>query len=449
MPEFDEYGQIIPESKQVPDIPPMDPSKRPQPPQRTTSSATPPAPPPKKKGDWSGILIGIVVGVFICIGLFVGILMLPTADDSEKGVVTTPPTTVPIAGEADTINTTITVAYGSEKQAWLEDAKARFETQHPTITVDLVAAGSQEIVNNVIDGQLQATAVSPASTVQIRLLQNGWRARNNGADIVTEDSTQSLFITPLVLVAWEDRGSVLWPDGSSSAAIWANLHDVLNNDQGWAAFGQPAWGKATFAQTSPETSNSGIQTILLMAYDYHKKTSGLTVDDIRDPGFQAWFANIQRHSQIGKSTGFLMDDMIARGPDGYDAVAVYENLAIGKLNNALSRWNQPLRVYYPPSNILSDHPYAILNAPWVSDEQRRAAEQFGEFLRSTEMQQRALTYGFRPAHQNIAITETFNKYTAMGIQVEIPTVDVGIPPADVLIELINLWSATHPESAQP
>ncbi|NJO85054.1 MAG: ABC transporter substrate-binding protein, partial [Blastochloris sp.] len=129
-----------------------------------------------------------------------------------------------------------------------------------------------------------------------------------------------------------------------------------------------------FGQTSPETSNSGIQTLVLLAYAYHNKTTGLSLADIRDAGFRAWMGDMQQsvaNNGYPNSTGNLMEDVMRRGPSQYDFIVVYENLAIENIER-VQPWGT-LRVYYPPANILSDHPYAILDAPWVAPEQRAAA----------------------------------------------------------------------------
>jgi ABC-type sulfate transport system substrate-binding protein len=101
-------------------------------------------------------------------------------------------------------------------------------------------------------------------------------------------------------------------------------------------------------------------------------------------------------------------------------------------------------VYYPPATIISDHPYAILNAPWVSSEQRAAAARFRDFLLSREIQELALQSGFRPADPGIAIqtddpNNPFNRYAAFGVASDI-TQQVVVPPADVLNALIDVWT---------
>lgn len=341
---------------------------------------------------------------------------------------------------------TISVVYGTEKRDWLEAAVARFAATHPTvngraITVALEGVGSRETVLRIVQGDLQPTVISPASSLQVELLRNEWQTRT-GQTILHEgsDAPQPLVITPLVVVAWEERANVLALDDPTQ--LWQNLHRLLADEQGWGRFDRPEWGFARWGHTNPATSNSGMQTLVLLATAYHEKARDLTPADILDPGFQQWFADFARSvPEFPDSTGTLMEDMLRFGPSKYSFVIVYENLAIENFGTAQGRGG-PIRTYYPPANILSDHPYVILNAPWVTPEQRQAAAQFRDFLLGTEMQTLALMqYGFRPGNPTIPLATAdspFTRFSDNGIQVDIAqTVDV--PPAEVLQELLDLW----------
>lgn len=340
---------------------------------------------------------------------------------------------------------TITMAYGTEKEEWLQAALERFQAEAPRvggrpIEVEIQGIGSRDMVNRIIQGELQPTVISPASMIQVRLLEGEWQARNNTSILHSSgDAPQPLVVTPLVVVAWEERAQVLELDQPEQ--LWENIHDVLADPQGWGAFGQPEWGLAKFGQTNPETSNSGIQTLVLLAYGYHNKTDGLSNADILDADFQAWLDDVQEAVlEFPDSTGTLMEDVVRFGPSKYDFVVVYENLAIDNIETAQGRWGT-IRVYYPPDNILSDHPYAILNADWVTADQRAAAAVFRDFLLSDEIQELSLQYGFRPASPDVAFDSPdspFTRFESYGVQTNINRAVV-IPPAEVLNELINLW----------
>ena len=76
-----------------------------------------------------------------------------------------------------------------------------------------------------------------------------------------------------------------------------------------------------------------------------------------------------------------MREMVLKGPSSYDALLVYESVAIDYLKNAEGRWG-PIHVIYPEYNAWNENPYYILNASWSSDDQRKAAQAFLDFLLS-------------------------------------------------------------------
>ncbi len=91
----------------------------------------------------------------------------------------------------------------------------------------------------------------------------------------------------------------------------------------------------------------------------------------------------------------MMRDMVLRGPSTFDGLLVYESVAIDYLKSAEGRWGE-LRVVYPKRNMWNDNPYYVLDVPWSSADQRKAAERFLDFLLSVPVQQRSLEHGFRP-----------------------------------------------------
>ncbi|MCG8349313.1 MAG: substrate-binding domain-containing protein [Chloroflexales bacterium] len=344
----------------------------------------------------------------------------------------------------------VSIAYGTEKREWFEEAKRRFEATSPRvggrpIEVQLQGVGSREIVFEIVQEQRQPTVVSPASSIQIELLHHEWQKRKGTSILLSgDDAPRPLVLTPLVMVVWEERANILWPNGPRN--FWDDLHSALRNARGWEGLGGDVrWGPVKFGHTSPETSNSGMQTLVLMAYGYYDKSRDLTIQEVNDARFLEWLQQIEQAvAAPAPSTGVFMENFVRQGPGGYDFVMIYENLAIQNADAASRLWG-PIRVYYPPATIISDHPYAILNAPWVSSEQRAAAARFRDFLLSREIQELALQSGFRPVDPEVSIqtndpNNPFNRYAASGITPDI-TQQVVVPPAEVLNELIDVWTA--------
>jgi ABC-type Fe3+ transport system substrate-binding protein len=344
----------------------------------------------------------------------------------------------------------VPVLYSTEKAEWMDEAVRRFGATHPRleghpIELELKKMGSREMYLTVLDGTEQPALISPASSLQIRLLEDLSASRFGAPVVDPRDpaNCRPVLETPVVLVAWRDRAQVLWGD-DPNGSLWLRLHDALTDPRGWEAYGHPEWGYIKFSHTNPLKSNSGFQTLLLMTYNYFGKTSGLTGADIlSNEDYQRWLIEFESTiSKFGDSTGTYMQEIVAYGPSLYDLVAVYEATAIEQAENAVGRYGQ-LQVYYPPATHLSDHPFCVLEADWVTPQQARAAQMFIDFLTSRELQELALLeHGFRPVHPDISLDQAgspFQRYAANGIRLDLPP-EVETPPGSVLNTLLDFWT---------
>jgi ABC-type Fe3+ transport system substrate-binding protein len=344
----------------------------------------------------------------------------------------------------------VLVLYSTEKAAWINEAVTRFEATRSTvdgrpIQLELKKMGSREMYLAVLDGTEQPDLISPASMLQISLLQDLSKSKFGTALVNPADQEicRRVLLTPVVIVAWKDRADVLWGD-DPNGGMWLRLHDALTNPKGWEAYGHPEWGFIKFSHTNPLKSNSGFQTILLMTYNYFDKTSGLTGADIlSDADYQRWFTEFEGTiSNFGDSTGTYMEEIVAYGPSLYDMVAVYEATAIEQAENAVGRYGE-LQVYYPPATHMSDHPFCVLQAEWVTPEKARAAQMFVDYLTSREMQELALLeHGFRPVDESIPLDQPgspLQRYAVNGLQIDLPP-EVEVPPGNVLNTLLDFWA---------
>ncbi len=84
---------------------------------------------------------------------------------------------------------TISIVYGSEKKEWLEPLVAQYNaannktSEGKLIEVQATAMGSIESVRGIIEGTLQPTIWSPASSVYIPVANAEWR-KTHGDDLV-------------------------------------------------------------------------------------------------------------------------------------------------------------------------------------------------------------------------------------------------------------------------
>jgi ABC-type molybdate transport system substrate-binding protein len=340
--------------------------------------------------------------------------------------------------------TEIEVVYSTEKKDWIEAVTAEFVKAHPEIKVTLVGKGSIEAAQLILDGQLKPDVWSPADTMVLNMLISDWQTKYHANIVATagEDAAQPLLLTPLVFVAWEDRANALLK-GSGSIS-WTTIHKAVVSPKGWLAVGgQGRWGFVKLGHTDPTKSNSGLQALYLMSLEYWNKPK-LNVEDLLDQKYQDFVKGVEKGvSKFESSTGTFMTDMVRFGPSKYDISVVYESLAISQLADAAGRWGK-LKVYYPATTIWSDHPMALINGDWVTQQQKLASRQYIAFLRAKPQQQRALEFGFRPADTSVKIVTSdaqnpFTRLAADGITVDVPPA-AQTPEGPVVRNLMMMWT---------
>lgn len=338
---------------------------------------------------------------------------------------------------------TISIVYGSEKEAWLEPLVAEFNdaaytTEDGTrITVEATPMGSIESVRAIVDGEIQPTVWSPASSVYLPVFNAEWR-KTHAEDIVDPNSND-LVLSPVVIAMWQPMAEAIgWPDEPIG---WADIAELAASDEGWEAYGYPEWGTFKFGHTHPDFSNSGIVSIIAEAYAGAGKVRDLTLEDLGDEQTIEFMRGVESAIiHYGTSTGFFARRMFERGPSYLSAAVMYENLIVEqetkRLNGEVAQL--PVVAIYPKEGTFwSNHPYGVLNAPWVSDAQREAAGIFEDFLLAEPQQRTAIEYGFRPAVPNIALTSPLD--ANHGVDISQPQTVLEVPSAEVIAGIQDLW----------
>lgn len=337
----------------------------------------------------------------------------------------------------------IGIAYGTEKQRWLEWAVQEFEKTRDgkRIKVNLIPMGSLEGAHALLNGDQRINVWSPASALYKDTFIQEWQVKYSQNPIVKEEP---LALSPMVFVMWEERYQAYVQ--KYKTVSFATVAQALQEKGGWDSIAQkPEWGLFKFGHTHPNESNSGLMTIVLAAYSYQKKTRDLQLKDVVDVGFQNWLQSFERGvSGLSNSTGNMMKEMVLKGPSSYDALFVYESVVIDYLKNAEGRWGQ-LRVIYPEFNAWNDNPYYIIDASWSSKDQRKAAETFLTFLTSETIQKESLTHGFRPANPSVPVKfpeSPFVKYADYGVRVDLAKI-CEPPRAEVVSNLLQSWQRSQ------
>jgi hypothetical protein len=186
-------------------------------------------------------------------------------------------------------------------------------------------------------------------------------------------------------------------------------------------------------------------SLIIMACEYHDKATGLGMADILDPKFQSWMDTTEAAvTGMSNSTGTMMKEMVLKGPSAYDAVLVYESVAIDFLKAAAGRWGD-LQLVYPQRNLWNDNPFYVLKASWVSPAQRQAGEAFLAFLMDEPAQRQALIHGFRPGNPNVPVLfpeSPFELFQRNGLRNDISAI-LETPKAEVVSNLLQSWQRSQ------
>ncbi len=212
---------------------------------------------------------------------------------------------------------TVSIVYGSEKQAWVDPLIKQFNdarnktSDGKTIVVEGTALGSIESVRGIIDGTLQPTVWSPASSIYIPVANAEWKKSH--ADDLVIGTPKDLVLSPVVIAMWRPMAQALgWPD---KALGWQDIAALATSPDGWTSYGHPEWGQFKFGHTHPAYSNSGIVSIIAETYAGLGKQRDLTQSDLQSPELIDFMSQVESSViHYGTSTGFFGDRMFQRGP---------------------------------------------------------------------------------------------------------------------------------------
>jgi Ca-activated chloride channel family protein len=349
----------------------------------------------------------------------------------------TPP---PPAGKVDASGGApieISLLYGSEKKTWIDQQIAAFHASgaHTAdgrpIHVTGKPAGSGEAMTAILEGSEKPTVYSPASSAYLTLLNQTWQSRENHTKPIAP-AGEPVVLSPIVIAMWKPMAEALgWPNKPLG---WKDILEVGKSPKGWAAYKRPEWGSMKLGHTHPEYSNSGLLSVLAIAYAGAHTTRGLTAAEL--PKIEPFMRDVEQSIvHYGKSTGFFADKMLERGPTYLSASVLYENLVI---ESYAKKPDPPLVAIYPVEGTFwSDHPYAVLDAPWVDKPARDAAGVFLAFLKAKPAQEQALALGFRPVDRTIKIGAPIDP--AHGVDAQQPQTLLDVPDGALLEQLLATW----------
>lgn len=342
------------------------------------------------------------------------------------------------SGEFEGDKIEINFLYSSEKSGFLESVVDDFEQnwsinhEGAKIKVIMTPIGSGKGTIQVANGASQPTVWSPASRFWLPILNLLWSSSHD-RDIVHTDAP-SLVISPTIIATWKSY---------QQEKNITGLEDLRK-----LAVDDPEF---TYAHTDPFESNSGFGGVIMQAaVAANKNPEALTIEDLSKSSVQQWMRELEGAViQYGSSTGFLSKLMASEGPERLKAAIMYENLVMEKNKELVD--DTLVAIYPVEGTLLNDHPYAILDAPWVSDLDRSVAQDFVDFLLEPHIQSQAIDFGFRPVITSADLTQLIEEKFVESAGVRSSLTDVKIYSiaeisGEILERIPDLWSATRSRS---
>lgn len=293
---------------------------------------------------------------------------------------------------------------------------------------------------------------SPASS--------GWGAIVNerSGRPITQSGTPFM-LTPLVIAMPKPMADAL---GYPAKPLgFADIVALANNPAGWSAYGHPEWGAFKLGKTNPNFSTSGLNFTIAEYYAATGKTTGLTLEDLKRPAAVEFAANVEKSVvHYGDTTLTFLNNWYRADQRGNalaytSAVAIEEKSVIdyntGNPDGILDAGETPrpprdplVAIYPKEGTLFSDNPFFILNADWVSADQRAAAKLFQDFVQTPENQQKVLKFGFRP--NNVAVPIGAPITAANGVDPTQPQSELQVPDSKVLVGVLNAWAEQRKEA---
>lgn len=283
----------------------------------------------------------------------------------------------------------------------------------------------------------------PDSRYLVELANAAYKERL-GRDVFLTDGEYRARPIAISLFTWglyNSRADVL--EQQFGEIDWEAIHDAATAAGGWPELGgEPAWGFFKLVVPNPSRNVGGLAAMIAAAGEYYGRTN-ISVEDVVNPEFQTWLKELMGAvTDFSSSSAYTAEDFALFGYSVGDGGQLLESDLLQNMQGILTRWEDPLALYYPEYLTWFDFPFSVWVGPETTALQKNAALEFQRYLLSDEQQQAALAYGLRPANPNIPVDASeeslFTKWADQGVLPVVPrTTAMRSPDRDTLLALLR------------
>jgi Ca-activated chloride channel family protein len=299
---------------------------------------------------------------------------------------------------------TVTMGVDPAELVWAADLVSAYNAEHRSVAGLCAALAATALPLNTALAAFQPTANPtgppppeiwlPASTASVDLL----RATPGGRTVVPQ-SSPSIASSPLVLAAPAAALDAI----TAAKGRLLGFGDYLNltrDPRGWAAVGEPRWGRLVVTSADPQGSNTGVSLFQAVA----AASAGVplelaTAQTFANPA--ALLGLLGFTAKLGRTTNDPDQLFAAASSMASESVVIKTFGLIAATEERVYRYNLtsrgvPMRAAYPFGGTYSaNFPVVALNGPWVDGFAHLAAFDFANWARSPVARQRLARAGLR------------------------------------------------------
>jgi hypothetical protein len=287
------------------------------------------------------------------------------------------------------------------------------------------------------------TAWIPESRYLVELANASYKERL-GRDVFLTDGEYRARPIATSLLTWglyQSRARVL--QETFGQISWASIHDAAIARGGWPELGgDPAWGYFKLVVPNPNKNVAGLHAMIAAAGEYYERPD-ISVADVTNLAFQRWLEELMGAvTDFSSASAYTAEDFALFGYSVGDGGQLLETDLLLNMEGILTRWEDPIDLYYPRYVTWFDFPFSVWVGPETSALQKNAALDFQRYLLSDEQQQAGLSYGLRPANPRVPLDAVpdslFVTWRDRGVEAVVPRSDaMRNPDRDVLLALLR------------
>jgi Ca-activated chloride channel family protein len=279
----------------------------------------------------------------------------------------------------------------------------------------------------------------PGATSWVELV----RARIGGAAaVLIPGDTPGFAQSPFVIAMPRPMAEALgWP---STPIGFTDLVAVGTDPRGWGHAGHPEWGGLRLGKTNPLLATTGLHALIAAYFAGTGVSADLTAANLANPKVVAFVKGVELATvHYGESSSVFLQNLAQADAAGQSltyvsAIALEERQVTaynaGRFDASGKQPTVQLAAIYPKEGtLISDNPFVVLNASWVSADQKAAAADVLAYLRAPEQQAKLQQAGYRDANGRVGTI------VSAGTLPNQPTAIIKPPSGDVLAKVQASW----------